>query len=51
MLVYGVISAVSEKSVDLCLTREEPEAFIAEVESDEPKLAAVLRVEEIELDC
>jgi hypothetical protein len=49
VVVYGVISAVSEKSVELCLTREEAQAFIAEVEEDEPELAAVLRVEEIEL--
>jgi hypothetical protein len=49
VLVYGVISAVTEKSVDLCMTREEAEGFIAEVETDEPELAALLRVEEIEL--
>jgi hypothetical protein len=49
VLVFGVISAMTEKSVDLLLTREEAEAFITEVEGDEPELAALLRVEEIEL--
>ena len=49
VLVFGVISAMTEKSVDLLLTREEAEAFITEVEGDEPDLAALLRVEEIEL--
>jgi hypothetical protein len=49
VLVYGVISAVTERSVELLLTREEAEAFIADVKADEPKLAALLRVEEIQL--
>jgi hypothetical protein len=49
VLVFGVISAMTEKSVDLLLTREEAEAFITEVEGDEPELAALLRVEAIEL--
>jgi hypothetical protein len=49
VLVYAVISAVTEKSVGLLPTREEAEAFIAEVEADEPQLAALLRVEKVEL--
>ena len=49
MLVYGVISTVIEESIDLLPTREAAEAFIAKVEADEPELAALLRVEEIEL--
>jgi hypothetical protein len=49
VLVYGVVSAVIEKSVDLLPTREGGEAWIAEVEADEPELAALLRVERIEL--
>ena len=39
-----------EKPIELCATREEAERFIATVQADEPKLAALLRVEEIEID-
>ena len=50
MLVSGVISTVIEESIDLLpTTREAAKAFIAKVEADEPELAALLRVEEIEL--
>jgi hypothetical protein len=48
VVIYGVISAVIEKPVDLVPRREEAEAFIAEVEADDPELAAQLRVEKIE---
>jgi hypothetical protein len=48
VVIYGVISAVIEKPVDLVPRREEAEAFIAEVEADDPELAAQLRVERIE---
>jgi hypothetical protein len=49
VLVYGVISTVTEKAVALLPTRGEADAFIGEVEADEPDLAALLRVEEIDL--
>ena len=49
MLVYAVVSAATEKSVGLLPTRHEAEAFIAEVEADEPELAALLRIEKVEL--
>jgi hypothetical protein len=49
VLVYGVISTVTEKAVALLPTRGEADAFIGEVEADEPELAALLRVEEIDL--
>ena len=48
-LFFAVISAAIERSVALVSTRKEAEAFIAEVEADEPELAALLRVEQIEL--
>jgi hypothetical protein len=49
VLVYGVVIAQTKKAFELLPTREAAEAFIAEVEADEPELAAVLRVEAIEL--
>jgi hypothetical protein len=49
VLVYGVVSSQTEKAIELLPTREQAEAFIAEVEADEPELAALLRVEAIEL--
>ena len=49
MLVYGLVSAQSEKAIELLPSREAAEAFIAKVERDEPELAALLRVEAIEL--
>jgi Tic22-like family len=44
-----VISAQTEKAIELFLERERAEAFIAEIEQDEPRLAALLRVEPVEL--
>jgi hypothetical protein len=49
VLVYGVVGAQTEKAVELYPTLEQAESFIADVEADEPELAALLRVEEIEL--
>jgi hypothetical protein len=49
VLVFAVISAVTETSVGLLLTRQEAEAFIAEVAADEPELAGLLRIEKVEL--
>jgi hypothetical protein len=37
------------QAVELFPAQEQAEAFIAEVERDEPELAALLRVEEVEL--
>jgi hypothetical protein len=49
VLFYGVVDARTEEAVELLLTREAAEAFIADVEGDEPDVAALLRIEEIEL--
>jgi hypothetical protein len=49
MLFYGVVSAQTEKVVEFFLEREAAEVMIREVRDDEPELAAVLRVEEVEL--
>jgi hypothetical protein len=38
-----VISAQTEKAIELFLERERAEAFIAEIEQDEPRLAALLK--------
>jgi hypothetical protein len=48
--MYGVVSAQTEKALELFLEREQAEAFIAEVERDEPGLAAELSLEEIEFE-
>ena len=48
MILYGVVSAVSEKVVEFFPTRGQAEAFVAEIEKDEPELAALMSVEEIE---
>jgi hypothetical protein len=49
VLFYGVVSAQTEKAIELFLEREQAETFIAEVDEDEPDLAALLRVEPVEL--
>jgi hypothetical protein len=46
----GVVGCPLKKPwFDLLPTREAADAFTAEVQADEPELAALLRVEEIEL--
>lgn len=48
MVVYGAIGALTEKAVEVFLEREQAEAFVAEVERDEPQTVALLTVEPIE---
>lgn len=50
MLFHGVVSAQTEEALELFLDREQAEAFITEVEQDEPETAAKLRVEAVELE-
>jgi hypothetical protein len=47
---YGVVSSQTETALELFLEREQAEAFIAEVEEDQPELADELCIEEISLD-
>ena len=49
VLFYGVVSARTEKVVEVFLEREAAEAMIGEVREDEPLMAEELRVEAIEL--
>ena len=49
MLVFAVVSAKTEKAVELFLRREDAERFLDEVRQDEPALAHSLRLERIEL--
>ena len=49
MLVYGVVGKLTEKAVELFVMRERAEAFLADVERDEPETAALLRVEPVGL--
>jgi hypothetical protein len=42
MLFHGVVSAVTEQAVELFADQKQAEAFIAEVEQDEPDTAALL---------
>jgi hypothetical protein len=51
VLLYGVVSAQTEKVVEFFLRREAAEAMIRVVREDEPVLAEELRVEAIELGC
>ncbi len=49
MIVYGVVSAKTERAFELFVRREGAEAIVEDVRADEPRLADVLRVEPIEL--
>ena len=50
VLVYAVVSAETEKAVDMFVRREDAERFLEEVRGDDPELAELLRLEAIELD-
>lgn len=47
MRFFGVVSADTEQVVEFFPDRDQAEAFIAEVEEDEPETAALLRVEQV----
>jgi len=47
MLFFGVVSEQTEVAFEFFIERERAEAFIAEVEKDEPETAALLRVEAV----
>ena len=49
MLVYAVVSAATEKAVELSVSREDAEAFLEEVRADDAELAELLRLEPVEL--
>jgi hypothetical protein len=49
MHFYGVVSIETETAFELFPEREQAEAFIAEVQEDEPETTALLRVEAVEL--
>jgi hypothetical protein len=49
VLMYGIASTISRDIAETRLTREEAEELLAEVLEDEPDLAGVLYVAEIEL--
>ncbi len=49
MLFYGVVSVQTEKVVEFFFERDAAEAVIVEVRGDDPDLADVLCVEEVEL--
>jgi hypothetical protein len=49
LIFYGVVSAQTEKVVEFFLEREAAEAMIVEVRGDDPDLADVLCVDEVEL--
>lgn len=50
MRFFGVVSSLSKTAFELFPPVERAEAFIAEVEEDEPETAALLRAEPIELN-
>ena len=49
MLLYGVVSAQTERVVEFFLERDAAKEMIGEVREDEPVLAEEPRVEAIEL--
>ena len=50
LLVYVVVSAKTEKAVELFVRRDDAERFLECVRADEPELAERLRVELVDLD-
>ena len=50
MRFFGVVSSQTEVALELFVERERAEAFVVEVEADEPETAALLRVEAVEFD-
>ncbi len=50
MLVYAVVSAETEKAVDLFVRRADAERFLEEVRGDDAELAETLTLEPVELD-
>ena len=50
MILFGVVSSQTEDARELFLEREQAEAFIAEVEQDDPETAAEQRVGLVELE-
>jgi hypothetical protein len=49
LILYGVVSAKTERVVEFFLERDAAEAIIVEVRGDDPDLADVLCVDEVEL--
>jgi hypothetical protein len=47
--VYAILSYQVQTVIKLFSTQEEAEVFLAELRADEPELAAMLRVEVIEV--
>ena len=50
MLVYAVVSAETEKAVELILGREDAECVHEEVRDDDAELAELPRLEPVEFD-
>jgi hypothetical protein len=50
MVFHGVVGADGKSVIELFATREGAETFIAEVESDEPAMAAAFRIEAFEFE-
>ena len=49
VLVYAVVSAETEKAVELFVRRADAETFLEEVRADDAELAELLRLEPVEL--
>ena len=50
MLAYAVVSAETEKAVELFIRREDAERFLEEVRTDDAELAETLRLKPVDLD-
>ncbi len=50
LLACAVVSAETEKAVELFVRREDTERFLEDVRVDEPELAERLRLEPVEIE-
>lgn len=50
VLVYALVSARTEKAVDVFVRRRDAEAEVANVDRDDGELARTLRIEIVDLD-
>jgi len=50
VLLYGVVSAETEKALEFFVHREDAAGFLEDVRRDDAELADLLRVEPVELE-
>jgi hypothetical protein len=48
VIFYGIVREQTSYSIELFVDRDDADAFIAEVRGDDPELASLLHVEEVD---